>query len=263
MAPLIGPFLDRFAHGRRWAIGTTMAVRGLLCLALAGAVVDDSRWLFPAALGCLVASKAYGVTRAAAVPRLLPEGVTLVKANARVSLAGIARCRGVGAAGGLASYFGPEWSLRYAFVLFVVATIWAIRLPAQVDSSAGEGEMSLRRQRVGHRAPGPGRPRMRIPGTVAFALRSNCGPRWLSGFLTMFLAFLLRENPIGDWRPEVLLGLVIGGGGARQHAGHRARLGAAKDQPGAHRRPGPGRRRGDGAASRRSSTAWSRWCCSA
>ena len=55
---------------------------------------------------------------------------------------------------------------------------------------------------------------MRIPGPVAFALRANCGPRWLSGFLTMFMAFLLRENPIGEWRPEVLLGLVIGAAGA-------------------------------------------------
>ena len=48
---------------------------------------------------------------------------------------------------------------------------------------------------------------------MAFALRANCGPRWLSGFLTMFMAFLLRDNPIGDWRPEVLLGLVIGAAG--------------------------------------------------
>ena len=29
----------------------------------------------------------------------------------------------------------------------------------------------------------------------------------------MFMAFLLRDNPIGDWRPEVLLGLVIGAAG--------------------------------------------------
>jgi hypothetical protein len=31
VAPLIGPFLDRFSHGRRWAIGATMALRGFLC----------------------------------------------------------------------------------------------------------------------------------------------------------------------------------------------------------------------------------------
>ena len=29
----------------------------------------------------------------------------------------------------------------------------------------------------------------------------------------MFMAFLLRDNPIGDWKPEVLLGLVIGAAG--------------------------------------------------
>ena len=48
---------------------------------------------------------------------------------------------------------------------------------------------------------------------MAFALRANCGPRWLSGFLTMFMAFLLRENPIEGWRPEVLFGIVIGAAG--------------------------------------------------
>ena len=30
VAPLLGPFLDRFSHGRRWAIGTTMALRAFL-----------------------------------------------------------------------------------------------------------------------------------------------------------------------------------------------------------------------------------------
>jgi len=43
----------------------------------------------------------------------------------------------------LASLAGAEWSLRYAFVLFVLATIWAIRLPKQVDSDAGEDRALL------------------------------------------------------------------------------------------------------------------------
>jgi MFS family permease len=211
VAPLIGPFLDRFSHGRRWAVGATMAIRGFLCWVLATAVVTESAWLFPAALGVLVASKAYGVTRASAVPRLLPPDLTLVKANARVSLAGVVGAGVSAPLAVLASTFGPEWSLRYAFVVFVLATIWAIRLPEKVDASQGEGEMVLAGSTD---AAGPGRrTRTRIPAAVAFALRANCGPRWLSGFLTMFMAFLLRENPIGDWRPEVLLGLVIGAAG--------------------------------------------------
>ncbi len=217
VAPLIGPFLDRFSHGRRWAVGSTMAIRAFLCWVLATAVATDSRWLFPAALGVLVASKAYGVTRAAAVPRLVPPSLTLVKANARVSLAGIVGAAVSAPIAILASTAGPEWSLRYAFVVFVLATVWAIRLPTRVDSSVGEGTLVLMpaaRDRQPESAETTGkRPKTRIPAAVAFALRANCGPRWLSGFLTMFMAFLLRDNPIGDWKPEVLLGLVIGAAG--------------------------------------------------
>jgi MFS family permease len=212
VAPLIGPFLDRFSHGRRWAIGTTMAIRAFLVWGMATAVTSESTWMFPMALGCLVASKAYGVARSAAVPRLLPASFTLVKANGRLSLAGVVGATVSAPLAGLAAIVGPEWSLRYAFVLFVLATIWAIRLPSQIDSDAGEDQAVLI---PGDDQPSPrrGRPRMRIPAAVAFALRSNCGPRWLSGFLTMFMAFLLRENPIGDWRPEVLIGIVIGAAG--------------------------------------------------
>ncbi|WP_082563815.1 MULTISPECIES: MFS transporter [unclassified Nocardioides] len=213
VAPLIGPFLDRFSHGRRWAIGSTMAIRAFLCWVLAAAVVTESTWLFPAALGVLVSSKAYGITKAAAAPRLVPEGVTLVKANARIGLAGVVGAGVSAPLAGLAATFGPEWSLRYGFVVFIGATILAILLPRKVDSSAGEAHLEL--------MPGPSaranpqRQSMRIPAPVAFALRANCGPRFLSGFLTMFMAFLLRENPIDGWedRQAMLLGLVIGAAG--------------------------------------------------
>ena len=213
VAPLIGPFLDRFAHGRRWAIGATMALRAFLCWGLATSVTGDSPWLFAAALGVLVASKAYGVTRAAAVPRLLPHDFTLVRANGRVSMAGTVGAAVSAPVAGLLSLLGAEWSLRYAFALFVVATVCAIRLPAQVDSSVGEDDLVLRGS--GKDAAGRGRARVRIPRAVAFALRANCGPRWLSGFLIMFMAFLLRENPPqSDLRAEILVGLVVGAAGA-------------------------------------------------
>ena len=214
VAPLIGPFLDRFSHGRRWAIGATMALRAFLAWALATAVNGDTRWLFPAALGVLISSKAYGVTRAAAVPRLLPRDFTLVKANGRVSMAGIVGATVSAPIAGLASLVGPQWSLRYAFVLFVVATVFAIRLPPKVDSSEGEQQLLLSSRDRPAGAGRPGRAGTRIPVEVAFALRANCGPRWLSGFLLMFMAFLLRENPPGSsLSPQVLIGLVIGAAG--------------------------------------------------
>ncbi|GAA1759557.1 MFS transporter [Nocardioides hankookensis] len=215
VAPLIGPFLDRFAHGRRWAIGATMAIRAFLCWVLAGAVVTDSPWIFPAALGVLVASKAYGVTRAAAVPRLLPRDFTLVKANGRVSMSGIVGVAVSAPIAGLASVAGPEWVLRYAFLLFVAATVAAVRLPARVDSSEGEGDLVLRGGAEGRARTGS----VRIPPAVAYALRANCGPRWMSGFLIMFMAFQLRENPIGGWSVEVLTALVVGGAAAGNFLG--------------------------------------------
>ena len=98
VAPFIGPFLDRFRHGRRWAIGITLALRGWLCWVLAEEL-NNSLWLFPAALGCLVASKAFTVTQASAIPRLLPDNFTLVNANSRISMAKVG---GAAVGGGLA-----------------------------------------------------------------------------------------------------------------------------------------------------------------
>jgi MFS family permease len=209
VAPLIGPFLDRFSHGRRWAIGATFAIRGFLCWVLAGAIASHSPWFYPAALGVLVASKAYGVTRASAVPRLAPQEITLVKANGRVSLAGVVGAGVSAPLAGLAAYFGAEWTLRYAFLVFALGTVLAILLPAKVDSTEGEQPVSGK-QRVADSRKGTG-----IPPQVAFALRATCGTRWLSGFLTMYMAFLLRAKPIDGWEDKttLLIGLVIGGAG--------------------------------------------------
>jgi len=220
VAPLIGPLLDRFSHGRRWAIGTTLAVRAFLCWVLADAISTDSGWLFPAALGCLVASRAYTITRAAAVPRLLPPGTTLVKANSRVSMAGVVGAVVGGALGGLAMLAGPAWALRVAFVVFVFATVQAIRLPARVDSAVGElsidDTVPIRigagRDALTVDSLGPiGRFRRRkqaIPWPVMHALWSTGGTRVLTGFLILFMAFLAKEHPIDGIRGEVVLALV-------------------------------------------------------
>ncbi len=210
VAPLIGPFLDRFRRGRRWAIGATLAIRAFCCWVLAGSVADESATFFLAALGCLVSSKAYGVTRAAAVPRLLPREFTLVKANSRISLTGTAAAAISAPLAGLGATIGAEWSLRYAFLLFVVGTILAILLPPKVDSSEGEEQVEL--SPTGEVTRG-----IVIPRAVVNALRSNSGLRLLTGFLTIFMAFSLREPPASmgwDHNATILLGLVVGGAGA-------------------------------------------------
>ncbi len=205
VAPLLGPFLDRFSHGRRWAIGGTMALRAFLCWLMADAVATQSLAMFPTALGVLVSSKAYGVARAATVPRLQPAGLTLVKANSRISLAGIVGASVAAPLAGLASTFGSQWSLRFAFVVFAGATILSILLPAKADAHAGELPVSLSGDKL----------KFRVPADVVFALRCNAGLRMLSGFLTMYMAFLLRQHPLPGWedRTTLLMGLVIGAAG--------------------------------------------------
>ena len=215
LAPLIGPLLDRFRHGRRWALGTTLAVRAFLAWVLATAVVEDSPWLFPAALGCLVASRSYAVARAAAVPRLLPPDISLVTANSRLTIAGlVGMVLGGGLAGAL-SQIGPDWSLRLAFVVYVAATVLAIRLPARVDSTAGERDVD---GIPVAEAPLPtldgGARRLRaLPRSVRYALWLTTGARLLSGFLTLFLAFLMREHPLPGWSGPTVLALVAGAAG--------------------------------------------------
>ena len=188
VAPLLGPLLDRFAHGRRWAIGTTLALRAFLCWVLGEAINNDSSWLFPAALGCFVASRAYTITRAAAVPRLLPPGTTLVRANSRVSMAGVVGAVIGGLIGALTLLAGASWTLRAAFVVFVFGTVQAIRLPERVDSSAGEVAIEdtapILVQPSGPRHPGPnGAPgASTIAGTPArpSSLRGT-QRRWIAG----------------------------------------------------------------------------------
>ncbi|WP_408646730.1 MFS transporter [Streptomyces carminius] len=259
LAPIIGPLLDRIPHGRRAAMAGAMLGRALLALSMAGAVATGSLELYPAALGVLVASKAYGVVRSAVVPRLLPQRISLVKANSRVTLAGLLATGAAAPIGAGLHQLGPSWPLYGAFTVFVIGTFLAFSLPHRVDSAKGERKALLTAYEAAHSggeagvpdgpgsgtdtgagdAPGKGaggtggkgngagtgngngkarRPGLRTVGTpVLNALVANSTLRALSGFLTFFLAFMLREHPLSGLDPMVSLGVVAvaaGGGNA-------------------------------------------------
>jgi MFS family permease len=218
LAPVIGPLLDRLPHGRRAAMAGAMLARALLALVLAGAVATGSIEMYPAALGVLVSSKAYGVVRSAVVPRLLPPGFSLVKANSRVTLGGLlATAIAAPVAAGLQS-LGPRWPLYGAFVIFVVGTFLSFTLPPKVDSAKGE-DIALLAADEEH-LHGPHRQPVKRPGlrtvgiAVTHALGANASLRFLSGFLTFFLAFLLREHPLTGESAAVSLGIVVVSAGA-------------------------------------------------
>ncbi|MEV0261584.1 MFS transporter [Streptomyces sp. NPDC050617] len=231
LAPVIGPLLDRLPHGRRAAMASAMLTRALLALTMTGAVVSGSLELYPAALGVLVASKAYGVVRSAVVPRLLPPRISLVKANSRVTLGGLLATGAAAPIGAGLHQIGAAWPLYGACVLFLVGMVLSISLPHKVDSAKGEARARLTtREHRPVRVPAltrrgrrhqPRRPKplgLRTVGSsVLHGLQANSAFRMLSGFLTFFLAFMLREHPMHGLSAAVSLGVVAvaaGGGNA-------------------------------------------------
>jgi hypothetical protein len=166
LAPFIGPMLDKVQQGRRFILAGTLLARGLLCWGMAGAVQhNDVVTLLPAAFGVLVLQKAFGVTRSAIAPRLLPAEITLVTANARSALASlIASTVGGGAAAGIAVLAGggeegATWVLRIGTVAYLAAMALCLRLPDGVDSPL----------------PVPGEPAV-APGGLAAGPDGHSGP---------------------------------------------------------------------------------------
>ncbi|WP_280724550.1 MFS transporter [Kitasatospora sp. MAA4] len=214
LAPVIGPLLDRVPHGRRAAMAMSMLGRAVLAWTMAGTITDGNLALYPEALGCLVASKAYGVVRSVVVPRLKPARVTLVKANSRVTLAGLLATGIAAPVGALLHLIGPSWPLRGAFLVFVIGTLMAFHLPHQVDSAKGEQRAVLHASPAPHHeqpdeAAKPPKATLRTVGpAVVLGLRAVAALRGLSGFLMLFLAFLLRADPVGGLAPTAALGLV-------------------------------------------------------
>ena len=220
LAPLLGPLLDRFRHGRRVALAVTMLSRATLALVigheLAGKHLSttEALALYPAALGVLVAQKTYAIARSAAVPRLLPRGLTLVQANSRMTLVGIV-VPAVSAATALlvTKAVGHQGALRVAAIIYVVAAVCALRLPRWADGGA-----EVREKEAHLRVGSPlklGQP----DGVIAYALRSAATLRWLSGFLLFYGAFVVREHSVGGMPKAVALSALAIGLGAGNFGG--------------------------------------------
>jgi MFS family permease len=189
LAPVIGPLLDHFRHGRRWALAATMLGRAFLAWLISDYI--NGIGLYPAAFGVLVLSRAYGVARSAAVPRLLPPGLGLSEAGARASVYGTIAGALVAPVGAAAFWFGPQWPLRVATVIFTMGMVIALRLPPRADASPPEAvphPWQMLRRRKGVKV---------LSGQLVIAtLVGSSLLRALFGFLTLFLAFAVRSGGI-------------------------------------------------------------------
>jgi hypothetical protein len=149
LAPVVGPVLDRFRHGRRYALATTFLGRAFLAYLISENLNDIA--LYPAAFGHPGALPRLRGGPQRRVPRLLPPGLALSAANARASLFGTVAGAIVAPIGIVAAaQFGQSWPLRIATVVFLYGMVTSLRLPPKADSEEPE-KVPRALQRKGHK----------------------------------------------------------------------------------------------------------------
>jgi predicted MFS family arabinose efflux permease len=107
---------------------------------------------------------------------------------------------------GLTTWLGASVTLRVAFVVFAAGTALALALPAAVDAAVGGDPASSGAARA-REAVRPSR--WRTGPRIVLALRGNTALRAFTGFLTLFLAFRLRTEPLSGLSDTVAVALVI------------------------------------------------------
>ena len=217
VAPVIGPALDRLQNGRRWTMAGTAIGRAILALIMA-AHSNDLLVLYPCALGSLVLSKAYGVVRAAAAPRLVPPNMSLTAANARVTTFGLGSTLVLGSF--VAALIKVTGSYTLGLVVtavgFVACAVFAFRLPPQVDSATAaprhpqEPPRPARQARTRPLARLTAWARRGFAPYLVVALQAEASLRLLSGFLTIYLAFYVESTSHGFGAAVALAGFVGG-----------------------------------------------------
>jgi MFS family permease len=225
VAPIIGPMLDRLQHGRRWTMAGTAIGRAVLALIMASHP-SELLVLYPCALGSLVLSKAYGVVRAAAAPRLVPPGMSLTEANARLSIFGLGSTLVAGGFIGTVIKVSGSYSLGLIVtaIAFAVCGYFAFRLPPQVDSAVDAPRHPQEPPRPAGQPRVPPLTRLQswakrgFPEHMVIALQGESVLRFLSGLLTIFLAFYVETTAHG-LEAAVQLGAVVVAAGAGNFAG--------------------------------------------
>jgi hypothetical protein len=219
LIPVAGPLLDKFPHGRRTVLALTTGGRGLITWVMAGAITGLG--LYPLALAVLVLSRAYGVARAAAVPRVRPPALGLVSANARLNIAAVSSGLVAAALGSVIVRItgSGELALYLASVLLITGGVLALRLPEQVDEAprVEDGGAPTSPFRLTH-----GAPVLTGPLCAALSLRG------VAGLLTIFLAFLLRAE--GAAAPVVAAVVIAAAAGQLGGTTAAARLPESADR---------------------------------
>ncbi|MDN6619244.1 MAG: MFS transporter, partial [Corynebacterium variabile] len=248
LAPVIGPLLDRIRTGRRIAMSLTFAARVILTAVLLQNF--DSWLLYPAALGMLVLSKSYGVLKSSVTPRLAPENLDLVRANARLMITGhIGGSMVVGAAAAAVAFvFSPKEALWLLLVCALVGIYLCGLIPSTAESRGDEvfADPFAPTEDLGPAMGAPdgeeaptvvapiassasssliGRWRrsmsVRFPDATRTAMWGTAMQRLGTGFMTIYVAFVAKSShTLSGAEQLALLGVVGAAGGVGTFLGN-------------------------------------------
>lgn len=184
LAPLVGPFIDRFRSGHRLVAAAFYALRAVCALGLALTLFELTFYLF--ALALLVSSKASGVVRQALVPRLVDDPSHLVSANSALATVGTVAA-GVGGLTGsllLAATGTGAAPLVVAAAAFALASLVVLGLrPGQVTEAVPAAVEYAELHT----------PSVVVASTGLMALRAGVG------YFVFLLAFALRRDNEPAW----------------------------------------------------------------
>lgn len=245
LAPVIGPLLDRIRTGRRVAMSLTFAARVILAAVLLQNF--DSWLLYPAALGMLVLSKSYGVLKSSVTPRLAPENLDLVRANARLMITGhIGGSMVVGAAAAAVAFvFSPKEALWLLLVCALVGIYLCGLIPSTAESSGDEifADPFAPTEDLGPTMGGADAPTVvapiassasssligrwrrsmsvRFPDATRTAMWGTAMQRLGTGFMTIYVAFVAKSShTLSGAEQLALLGVVGAAGGVGTFLGN-------------------------------------------
>ncbi|MCU1395430.1 MAG: putative major facilitator superfamily transporter [Ilumatobacteraceae bacterium] len=196
VAPLIGPLIDRVAGGRRLLMQVIALLRALTLLLMA-AQIDHLPLLYPLAFIALVLQKTQGISKSALVPSVVRNEADLVEANSKLGLiAGVFGFVGAAIAGLAKLIFGVEGALCAGAILFVVAFVFATKLPSEVVAAK---KASLE-EKVELKSAG-----------ITLAASAMALMRASVGFCFFLLAFWLKTQKAGTVKVSLAIGMVTVG----------------------------------------------------
>ncbi len=204
IAPLIGPFLDRVAGGRRSVIQGAACSR--LVLSFLMAFLVNNLAVFPLVFAALVLQKTYVICKSAIVPSVVRNERELVEANSKLGMiAGLVGFVAVIPAALIQLTIGSPGTLIYGALVFAYALFASTSLSADVvarEEADAEEIVELHS------------PSVVVGSIVMMLLRASVG------FMLFLMAFWLREQSAGTTKFGVAvstaaIATVIGNASAR------------------------------------------------